>query len=210
MVRRKVARRQLPGCVPFGLSDREFLILREKDTDGGAEVYTQVRKLDLRLDRGRTPCGFLGQILVCPCSNQLLWRLQRYTTDASLFTTWKHTYVSLTILTVRISLPPSWLIACDLVFQSRLIVISSFRCFWQILDTLGMKTYRNVHLIRRVFDRSLVKCKICIIVRKGRNKDRIYQRCYLFSTQLHAVKVTKEKLQSNRYMFSKYSFYRKQ
>lgn len=36
-MRRKVERRQLPGCVPFGLSDREFLILGEKNTGGGAE-----------------------------------------------------------------------------------------------------------------------------------------------------------------------------
>lgn len=36
-MRRKVARRQLPGCVPFGLSDREFLILGEKGRDGGEE-----------------------------------------------------------------------------------------------------------------------------------------------------------------------------
>lgn len=109
-----------------------------------------------------------------------------------------------TFLTVRISLSPSWRIACDLFLQSRLIIISSFRCLWKTSNALAMKTYRNVHLICRVFDRSLVKCKICIIV-KGRNKDRIYQRYYLFLTQLHAVKATKEKLQSNRYMFPQYS-----
>lgn len=39
-MRRKVARRQLPACVPFGLSDREFLILGEKNTGGGRRGYT--------------------------------------------------------------------------------------------------------------------------------------------------------------------------
>lgn len=36
-MRRKVVRRQLPGCVPFGLSDREFLILGEENRGSGTK-----------------------------------------------------------------------------------------------------------------------------------------------------------------------------
>lgn len=153
-------------------------------------VYTQVRKLDLRLDRGRTPCGFLGQILVCPCSNQLLWRLQRDVPPTPPYSrpentrTFHWSFQRLGFPFLRAGL--SRVIYFSISFNHNFIVS-------MLLENIGIKTYRNVHLFCRVFDRSLVKCKICIIV-KGRNKDRIYQRYYLFLTQLHAVKATKEKL----------------
>ena len=82
--------RRLLGSVPPRLIWWGIPNFRREDTDGGAEgVYSRPRKLDLRLDRGKkTPCGFLGLIVVYPRSDQLFWRLRKDTTrgDASLFT----------------------------------------------------------------------------------------------------------------------------